>query len=164
MGYSVELFQNNEKVSSSFLFDNNVKDFDLVDIVDVDMFLRGCMEPLDQYRECLMMNVKDWSGRSETVAGSGNTRSNSFDEWSPDILEARALPLQGFFRSFLLWHLWKNVMIVPIMYDVQHQVRLYHCREPGDTAFLSPFTSTADVRSASCITCYFKYFACLHFK
>lgn len=134
------------------------------DIVDVHMFLRGCMEPLDQYRECLMKNVKDWSGRSEAMADSGNTRVNSCDEWSTDILKAHALPLQGFFRSYLFWHLWKNIMIIPVTYDVQHQVHLYLCREPGDTAFLSPFTSTANVRSASCIACYFKYFACLYFK
>ncbi|CBJ33535.1 similar to camp and camp-inhibited cgmp 3,5-cyclic phosphodiesterase [Ectocarpus siliculosus] len=27
------------------------------------MFLRGCREPLEQYRECLMKNLKDWHGR-----------------------------------------------------------------------------------------------------
>lgn len=33
------------------------------DLVDPGMFLRGCREPLMQYRECLMKNLKDWSGR-----------------------------------------------------------------------------------------------------
>lgn len=33
------------------------------DLVDPGMFLRGCSEPLPQYRECLMKNLKDWSGR-----------------------------------------------------------------------------------------------------
>lgn len=33
------------------------------DLVDPGMFLRGCKEPLEQYRECLMKNLKDWNGR-----------------------------------------------------------------------------------------------------
>lgn len=33
------------------------------DLVDPGMFLRGCREPLIQYQECLMKNLKDWSGR-----------------------------------------------------------------------------------------------------
>eukprot|EP00752_Nemacystus_decipiens_P002699 g2520.t1 len=33
------------------------------DLVDSGMFLRGCEEPLEQYRECLMKNLKDWNGR-----------------------------------------------------------------------------------------------------
>lgn len=37
------------------------------DLVDPGMFLRGCKEPLEQYRECLMKNLKDWNGRYGTV-------------------------------------------------------------------------------------------------
>lgn len=38
------------------------------DLVDPGMFLRGCKEPLEQYRECLMKNLKDWNGRYVTIA------------------------------------------------------------------------------------------------
>lgn len=33
------------------------------DLVDPGMFLRGCKEPLEQYQDCLMKNLKDWNGR-----------------------------------------------------------------------------------------------------
>ncbi|CAB1101713.1 unnamed protein product [Ectocarpus sp. CCAP 1310/34] len=36
------------------------------DLVDAGMFLRGCREPMEQYRECLMKNLKDWHGRLDT--------------------------------------------------------------------------------------------------
>ena len=43
------------------------------DLVDPGMFLRGCKEPLEQYRECLMKNLKDWNGRYGTVTVAQNS-------------------------------------------------------------------------------------------
>lgn len=71
------------------------------DLVDPGMFLRGCKEPLEQYRECLMKNLKDWDERYGTVVSRSCAKPGITllqcvcDSGSPIALQRAQLSLQS---------------------------------------------------------------------